>query len=229
MQLPSLYGAPPEVGRGLRRLEEFRERSSVAVWFSGGRALSLVVAPLPAGTAPGGAVPTAFSGDVRGMTKRVFRVDEVEQAAEPGWPRGGTLHLRVILPQPLAPEGEPLFAAGVLYGSDLVVVRDAGAGAVTLQFEHHGAPALATKPLRLDPRLEHRIEIALPSCTSDAFSRSARGEVILRVIGDEVLRGLSDCNAFGAGSERIGRNPFDIGSSREFRGWILDARWVRDR
>jgi len=149
--------------------------------------------------------------------------------AEPGWPRGGTLHLRVILPDPLAPEGEPLFATGVLYGSDLVVVRDAGAGAVVFHFEHHGAPALVTMPLRLDPRLEHRIEITLPSCTTGAYSSSARGEVILRVNGGEVLRGRSECNAFGAGSELIGRNPFDIGSARDFRGWILDARWVSDQ
>ncbi len=229
LQLPSLYGGTRPVGLGLRRLEEFRERSSVVVWFSGGRALSLLVAPLPPGTAPGGAVGADFSGDVRGLTKRVFRFDEVEPVAEPGWPRGGTLHLRVILPEPLAPEGEPLFATGVLYGSDLVVVRDAGAGAVAFHFEHHGAPALVTMPLRLDPRLEHRIEITLPSCTTGAYSSSARGEVILRVNGGEVLRGRSDCNAFGAGSELIGRNPFDSGSARDFRGWILDARWVGDR
>jgi hypothetical protein len=230
LQLPSLYGAPGAVSNGPQRLEEFRERTSVAVWFSGGRALGLIVEPLPTGAVPGGAVGSGFTGDVRRMSKRPFRVDEVPQAGEPGWPRGGTLHLEVMLPTPLAPEGEPLFAAGALYASDLVAVRDAGAGAVIFQFAHHGAPPLTTRPLRLDPRAEHRIEITLPSCASRIFSNAARGEVILRVNGEEVLRGgTAECSAFGAGSESIGRNPFGMGSTREFRGWIVEARWIGDK
>ena len=228
LQLPSLYGAPSAVSNGLRQLEEYRERSSVTVWFSGGRALGLIVGALPPGTRPGGAVPADFSGEVRSTGQRLFRRDEVPQAEEPGWPRGGTLHLRVILPTPLAAAGEPLLSSGPMYASDLVAVGHASDGLVFLKFEHHGTPPLTTKPLRLAPGVEHRIEIVLPSCASRIFSNAARGEVILRVNGEEVLRGTAECSAFGAGSENIGRNPFGLGSIRGFRGWILDARWVGD-
>jgi hypothetical protein len=229
LQLPSLYGAPRDFVAGVRRLEEFRERTGVAVWFSGGRALSAVVGPLPPQMEPGGRIGADFSGEVRRVGRRVFRTDEVAQAEEPPWPRGGTLHLRVILPERLAPEGEPLFAAGALYGSDLIVVRDAGDDAVTLHFEHFGAPPVATPRLQLPPGREHTIEITLPSCSSRGFSNAANGDVILQVNGEVALRTRSDCHAFAGGSEAIGRNPFGMSSTREFRGWILEARWVAER
>jgi hypothetical protein len=223
VQMPSLYAAPS--GGGFRRLEEFRERSSVTVWFSGGRALGFLVPPLPAGLAPGGAVGANFSGEVRSVTKRVFRRDELLQAADPPWPRGGTLRLRVVLPVPLAPEGEPLLATGVLYASDLVVVRATAAGEVTVNFERHGAAPIASRPLHLAPMQEHILEITLPSCAAAAFGVGGKGDVVVRVDGQEVLRTRSDTHGFGAGSEAIGRNPFGPAPVREFRGWILDARW----
>ena len=229
LQLPSLYGAPKDFAAGVRRLEEFRERTGVAVWFSGGRALSAVVGPLAKGMEPGGMIGADFSGDMRRIGKRVFRTDEVAQAEEPPWPRGGTLHLRVILPEPLAPEGEPLFATGALYGSDILLLRDAGNGAVTVSFEHFGAPAIMSAPIPLVPGREHTIELVLPSASPANFCASTKGDVVVRLNGQEVLRALSETQPFGAGSETIGRNPFGMSSTREFRGWILEARWVAAR
>jgi hypothetical protein len=71
------------------------------------------------------------------------------------------------------------------------------------------------------------IEITLPSCpANETFSGAATGEVTLRVDGEEVLRGRSDCHAFAAGEERVGYNPFGTTCAREFRGWLLEARWT---
>lgn len=226
LQLPSLYGPPGGGWRGLRQAEEFRERSSVAVWFSGGRALGEIVAPVAPGFAPGGAIGADFSGEAHAAGRRVFRPDELPAADGLGEPRGGTLRLDVVLPSALAPEGEPLFATGALYGSDLVFVRDAGAGEVTFVFEHFGAPMLASRPVHLAPWRRHIVEIDLPSCAADAtFSHAATGDAIVCVDGVEVLRGRTDCFGFAAGNECAGRNPFGTTCAREFRGWLLDARW----
>jgi hypothetical protein len=229
LQLPSLYGPPRDFAGGVRRLEEFRERTGVAVRFSGGQALSAVVGPLAAGMAPGGKIGADFSGEVRRVGKRAFRTDEVAQAVEPPWPRGGTLSLRVILPERLAPEGEPLFAAGALYASDLLVLRDAGNGAVTVNFEHFGTPASVSDAIPLAHGQEHTIDLLLPSASPSNFGAATKGEVVVRVNGREVIRVHSDCHPFGAGTETIGRNPFGMSSTREFRGWILEASWVGAR
>ena len=228
VQLPSLYGAPRGFMRGVRRTEEFRERSSATVWFSGGRALSEIVGPVADGITPGGAVGENFSGEVRSVGGRLFRADEIPLVGrELSEPRGGVLRLRVMLPTKLEPAGEPLFATGVLYGSDLFYVRDAGDGAVAFHFDHFAKEHLASKPLRLAPGSEHVIEITLPSCpANETFSGAATGEVTLRVDGEEVLRGRSECHAFAAGEERVGYNPFGTTCAREFRGWLLEARWT---
>lgn len=59
VQLPSLHH-PPRAGwmRGLRRSLENRERTSAAVWFSGGVALGVVTDPWPAGLCCG---PATFA------------------------------------------------------------------------------------------------------------------------------------------------------------------------
>ena len=65
------------------------------------------------------------------------------------------------------------------------------------------------------------------SCpANETFSGAATGEVTLRVDGEEVLRGRSECHAFAAGEERVGYNPFGTTCAREFRGWLLEARWT---
>ena len=228
VQLPSLYPAPAGLMRAVREADEFHERSSAAVWFSGGRALGEIVAPLPPGISPGGDVGRDFSGEIRSVNRRLYRDDETQ------WgnialtePRGGVLRLRVVLPVPPAPEGEPLFAVGARFCSDMFFVRDAGDGAVAFYFEHFGQPPVGSKPVRLAPGSEHTLEISLPSCTADrTFSGAATGEVSLRLDGDEVLRGRSECYAFAAGGECVGQNPFGTTCAREFRGWLLEARWT---
>jgi hypothetical protein len=47
VQMPSLYSWPMVHATGLMQRFAFRERTGVAVWFSGGRALGLVVPPIP--------------------------------------------------------------------------------------------------------------------------------------------------------------------------------------
>ncbi len=227
VQLPSLYGPPRRTMRGLRSAEEFRERSCAVVWFSGGRALAEIVLPHALDLAPGGAVGMDFSGELRSAGVRLFREDEF--AARPGVtdPRGGTLRLRLVLPAALAPEGEPLFAAGALYGSDMVFVRGAAGGATEFRFEHFGAPHVVSASVPLAPLAEHTIEITLPSfALGENFSRAGTGDVSVRVNGTEALRGRSDCYGFAAGEEAVGRNPFGTTCAREFRGWLLEARWM---
>ena len=230
LQMPSLYREPAGFMRDVRRDDEFRERTCVAVWFSGGRALGEVVEPLPTGIAPGGAVAAEFSGQARAAGSRLFRADEIEAAASRPVltePRGGVLRLRAVLAAPLAPEGEPLFATGALYGSDIVFVRDAGEGAVKFVFDHFNSPPRESAPVRLAPGVEHTIELTVPSCPADAtFSGAATGEVTVRVDGREVLRAASACFGFAAGEEAVGRNPFGTTCAREFRGWLLEARWT---
>ncbi|MDO8543035.1 MAG: hypothetical protein Q7S40_21530 [Opitutaceae bacterium] len=227
VQLPSLYGAPDQ-WRGLRHGAEFRERSSAAVWFSGGRALGVIVDPLPGDIVPGGAVPSDFSGEVRSMSGRVYRDDEV---AAPAWrsdePQpGGVLRMRVIMPDQLAPDGEPLYSAGALYGSDIVFMRQTSRG-VAFVFEKYGAGPVESAPVPLAGR-EHVIELLLPSFQPEKFGFDAIGDVIVRVDGREVMRTRQVCYAFPAGSEQIGRNPFGTTCAPEFRGWILEAKWVKE-
>lgn len=227
VQLPSLYGEPGRWMRGLRRRHEFRERSSASVWFSGGVALGLVVDPLPAGVVAGGAVGRDFSGQVRRSFERVYRDDEI---GAPTWQahaqrRGGTLRLRVRFPDRLAPEGEPLYAAGVLYGSDIIHVRNGTVG-VKFIFEKWAATPVESQEVALLPG-EQVIELDMPSFDPATHGLAATGDVIIRVNGAEVLRTRQTCHALPPGSESIGRNPFDTTCASEFRGWILDAQWVK--
>lgn len=228
VQVPSLHG-PPREGwmRGLRRSLEFRERTSAAVWFSGGLALGVVTDPWPAGIQPGGEVGRDFSGEVRRMFTRVFREDEI---GPPAWlvddPNpGGTLRLRLRFPDQLAAEGEPLYAAGALYGSDIVFVRPAGGG-VKFVFEKYGQPQVESEPIALASG-DQIVELDLPSFNAASFGSDAIGDVVIRLNGAEVLRTRQYTYAFPAGSEAIGRNPFYTTCAAEFRGWVLDAKWVK--
>ncbi len=206
VQLPSLYGHPGGAMRELRRGEEFRERSCAVVWFSGGRALAEIVAPhASSDIESGGAIGGNFSGDVHSAVVRLFRQDEFAAWPVVAEPRGGTLRLRLVLPATLAPEGEPWFAAGALYGSDMVFVRGAAAGGAEFRFEHFGAPHHVSAPVPLAPLTEHTIEIRQPSFRlGENFSRAGAGEVRVHVNGVEALRGRSDCYGFAAGDEVVG-------------------------
>ena len=227
LQLPSLYGPPHRVMRGLRSADEFRERSCVVVWFSGERALAEIVEPFAPGGEKGGVIGADFSGEVRSTRIRRFRADEFTPFDAPTEPRGGVLRLRVILPPTLAPEGEPLLATGVLYGSDVLFIRDAGGGAIKFVFEHFGASAHESAPVRLAPGQVHTFEITVPSgVTGVGFGSAATGEVKVRANGLEVLRATSACHGFGAGSEAVGRNPFGMTCARVFSGWVIEARWT---
>ena len=226
LQMPSLYGPPRGPMRGLRTAEEFRERSCVVLWFSGDRALAEIVEPLAPGREAGGRIGEDFSGRVRSARQRLFRPDEFPPTAPPAQPPGGVLRLRAMLARPLDPRGEPLFAAGLLYGSDIVFVREAGNGAVKLSFDHFEVSRHESKPLELAPGKVHTIEIIMPSChAGDAFGRAATGEIRMRVEGVEVLRATSACHRFTPGSESVGANPFGTTCAPAFRGWIMEAAW----
>ena len=227
VQLPSLYGSTERWISGLRRSQEFRERASAAVWFSGGRALGTAVRPLPAGIAPGGAMGADFSGEVRDMSTRLFREDEIGPVAlvGPETPRGGTLRMRVILPNKLHEEGEPLFAVGAHFRSSIVFVR-AVEGGVKFVYENYANCLIESELVRPSPE-GNTIEIELPAFDPEKFGREATGDVRVRVDGREVLRTRQVCFEFGWGSEAIGLNPFGTTCSPAFRGWLLDVQWVR--
>jgi hypothetical protein len=231
LQVPSLYGPAEGWMRGLRRAVEFQERSSVAVRFDGRQVLSALVDPLDPKLPPGGRVGEDFGGRIEPRETRLFRATDILPARNPpittppGEPAGGTLRLRVRFAFELDPRGEPLFAAGDLYGSDLVLVREAANGALQLCFEHFGSPLQLTPPLALDRRQEHVLEIRLPTFARGKLGERAAGEILVRVNGATALREPTDTHGFPADSARIGRNPFGTTCGPDFRGWIVDAAW----
>ncbi len=226
VQLPSLYSASGHgIWNGARRLELFRERTAVAVWFSGGRALETVVAPLPAEVIPGGAVARDFSGEVRKNETRLFRTDEIVTGlAEPHARRGGVLRMRVVFPSELAKEGEPLFAAGAHYQSNILFAQPVDGG-VRVAFENYGQPR-AESAVFQPAAGGHVLEFELPSFRPEAYGAEAKGEVIVRLDGREILRTTQVGYHFAWGDEQIGSNPFGTTCAADFRGWILDARWI---
>jgi hypothetical protein len=227
VQLPSLYGATNRGLSGLRKTEEFRERSSAAVWFSGGRALGTVAPQPPVDLVIGGEVGADFSGEVRGITMRLFRPDEVGPAVpvDQDAPRGGTLRMRVIVPDRLHEEGEPLFSAGAHYRSSILFVR-AVEGGVKFYYENYATCLVESELVRPSPA-GHTLEIELPACGPERFGKEATGDVVMRVDGREVMRSRQVCYEFFPGNEEIGRNPFGTTCGPEFRGWLLDVQWVR--
>ena len=134
--------------------------------------------------------------------------------------------MKLMLPSQLAARGEPLLAAGAMYGSDMVFVREAGDGRLKFVFEHIGSPEQASQPLALDRAREHEVEIAFPSLADESFGHNGTGEVWVRVNGAEALRVKSAVYDFPPGHPALGRNPFGTTCAPEFRGWINEARWI---
>ncbi len=227
VQVPSLYGRPRGLMGGLRRNVEFRERTAVAVWFSGGRALDAIVPPWPGDIAGGGAIGADFSGEVRSRRARLFRDDEVRDARR--WPPSEPSHtvgrMEVILPEAVRPEGEPLLAFGEHYASDMFFVRPA-AGGVKFAFEHHGAAVAesAVLPAGAGPLV---VEIESPTFwrPGKELGQSSTADVVVRVDGREVIRSRQTSADFFPGTEHVGRNPYGTTCGPEFRGWILSMAW----
>ena len=227
VQLPSLY-RPAGHGwwSGARRTLEFREKTGVAVWFSGGRALATIREPIATPFRPGGMIGGDFSGEVRKEYSRVFREDEAPFGlTEPLALRGGVLRLRVILPDKLPPEGEPIFAAGAHFRSNILFVEPAPGG-VKFTYETYTIPRVSSPVVKIDPR-GHLIEFEMASFRPDAYGHEGTGDVVLRVDGVEVIRTRQVAYEFPWGDERIGSNPFGTTCGMEFRGWIVDGRWGR--
>jgi hypothetical protein len=226
VQVPSLYESDP---RGwwanVNTRSAFRERTAVAVWFSGGRALELVVPLISSRVNHGGAVGADFSGEIRKMTSRRFRDDEIEAGdlVAPHLKRGGTLRMRVVLPPRLQEKGEPLFACGAHYQSSIVFVREAEGG-VKFVYDNYGGDSIESSLVVPHPA-GNVLELELPNFRPDAFGYERKGEVIIRVDGREILRTVQVAYSFAWGDEAIGRNPFGTTCAAAFRGWILDARW----
>ncbi len=227
VQLPSLYPATGDGWWGAaRRAHEFQERSCVAVWFSGGRALSQVVEPWPARVTPGGRVGSDFTGEIRSIKPRLFREDEIESGlAEPWAARGGVLRMRIVFSLNLPEEGEPIFAAGAHYRSSIVFVQPAEGG-IRIVFENYTLPRIETDVIRPNPA-GHLLELEMASFNPATYGVEATGDVIVRLDGKEVLRTWQVAYPFPWGHERIGENPFGTTCAPKFRGWITDARWVR--
>lgn len=226
VQLPSLYGPISADGwAGVMARTAFRARTSVAVWFSGGRALALVTEPVAENVQPGGAVGADFSGEVRSIATRLYRPDEIESGAlvDPHAKRGGVLGLRVVLPWKLHDDGEPLFAGGAHFRSSIVFVR-AAEGGVKFVYENYAGATIESELVRRAPD-GHAVEIELPTFRPEAYGEEHTGPVVIRVDGREVLRTRQVAYPFAWGDEVIGGNPFGTTCAAAFRGWILDAKW----
>ena len=227
VQSPALYRpGGHRWAKGARRVEEFRERTGVAVWFSGGRAVQAVVRELPEKHRVGGIIGPDFSGEIRDRFTRLYRRDEIAH----GWsgdqaPRGGVLRMRVVLPSAIRPEGEPIFASGAHYRSNILFVEPAPGG-VKFTFERYTVPRVSSPVLAVNPD-GHEIEFSLPSFNPAAYGHEAPGEAVLKIDGVEVFRTSTVGYEFPWGQERLGNNPFGHTTGEHFRGWLLDVRWRR--
>ena len=226
IQVPSLHatGAPTGWEKVVGRFA-FRARTAVAVWFSGGRALGLVVEPLPDNLEPGGSLSQDFSGEVRSHASRLFRPDEVQPVGLVALEkkRGGVLSMRLVLPAELQEAGEPIFASGAHYRSSIVCVR-AVPGGYKFVFENFGGETVESELVAPAPG-GYRVELELPNFRPEAFGDEHTGRVIVRVDGREILRSWQVAYPSPWGDEAYGRNPFGTTCAPEFRGWMLDAKW----
>lgn len=225
VQLPSLYAVPREgVFDRLRVPREFRQRTSVAVWFSGGRALDAVMPALPRDIAPGGVVGADFSGQVRKRFTRVYREDEIPFGLADYWAkRGGVLRMRILFPEKLQEKGEPIFTTGAPYRSSIVFVEEAEGG-LRFTFENYTFPRVHSPVFKPSPE-GHVVELEMASFNPEKFGEEATGDVVIRLDGKEMMRTRQVAYPSPWGHETIGTNPFGTTCALEFRGWIWDARW----
>ncbi|MFM9030590.1 MAG: hypothetical protein ACKOTF_07900, partial [Opitutaceae bacterium] len=227
VQSPALYRpGGHRWARGARRVEEFRERTGIAVGFSGGRAVQTVGREIQGEYRAGGMIGADFSGEVRDRFSRLFRRDELTHGlTDDHAPRGGVLRMRVVLPSVMRPEGEPIFAAGAHYRSNILFVEPAPGG-VKFTFERYTIPRVSSPVIAVNPR-GHEIEFSLPSFNPAAYGHEADGEAVLRIDGVEVFRTKTIGYEFPWGQERLGNNPFGHTTGEHLRGWLLDVRWTR--
>lgn len=229
IQVPSLHRA----GRNdrwsrVRERTEFRRRTGVAVWFSGGRALDAIAPAWPADLQIGGRISREFSGEVRSQTTRAFRPDEVPSGlVEEFAKRGGVLRFRVVFPEPLQEAGEPLFAAGAHFRSNILAVETWGDG-IRFAYENYSFPRVNSEPFKPNPA-GHWVELEMASFRPDDFGGEGTGDVVVRLDGKEMIRSRQEAYHFPWGHERIGWNPFGTTCAAEFRGWITEARWIQAR
>ena len=116
-------------------------------------------------------------------------------------------------------------AAGALYGSDMVYLREADNGAIRILFEHFGPAPLESAPFTLDRTREHVFEIEWASFAPDRFGAATEGEVVVRVNGEDALRTRSAFHDFPDEHPALGRNPFGTTCAPQFRGWVVEAAW----
>jgi hypothetical protein len=227
VQLPSLYAEKASGLWGvLQAPMAFRMRTCVAVWFSGGRALGLVVPRLAPDSVAGGAVGQDFSGEIRKQATRVFRPDEIASGLADYWAkRGGVLRMRILFPGKLQENGEPIFATGAHYRSSIVFVEESGDGGMRFTFENYTFPRVHSPSFRPNPA-GHVLELEMASFNPDAFGDEATGDVVIRLDGRELMRTRQVAYPSPWGQEAIGVNPFGTTCALEFRGWIHDAVWL---
>lgn len=226
IQLPSLYSAPTGgFWDRVRRPLHFRQRSSAAVWFSGGLALEKIVTPLPRDFTRGGMIGESFSGEIRKRTTRAYRDDEVSTGLIDPWAkRGGTLRMKIVFPEELQDGGEPIFTTGAHYRSSIVFVEP-HEGGLRFSFENYTFPRVHTAVFQ--PRPEgHVLELEMASFDPEAFGYEATGDVVIRLDGQELMRSRQVAYPSPWGQETIGTNPFGTTCALKFRGWIYDAVWV---
>jgi hypothetical protein len=157
-----------------------------------------------------------------------FREDEIGPPglADPLAPRGGVLQIRLLLPHRIHREGEPLFASGAHYESNILYVREDEQGVKFVAHNYAHNP-VESRPVPRRPG-GYEVELILPACRAESFGDRGKGEIIVRVDGEVVLQVVDVWHGFHPGEEQYGRNCFGTNCAAEFRGWMLDARWVRE-
>jgi hypothetical protein len=131
----------------------------------------------------------------------------------------------VHFPDQILPDGEPLVTAGAHFQYNFLFAEPAPEG-VKLAFDTFGQPRVTSAGFRPSPG-GHWLELDLPAFRPDAYGQGGVGDVVVRLDGREVIRSRQPVWHFPEGWEALGENPYGAVCRDVFRGWVLQARWIR--
>ena len=138
------------------------------------------------------------------------------------------LFLRVVFPaQPRWGLREPLLVTGVPGAYDGINVVHYGDGRGRFVLDHGGDLTREGPAVDLDRDSLHDIEIIMPVFSLYRGNREpARGIVVVKMDGTEVLRFDSELFPAQLGEATVGENPFGGPTEKRFVGALLMTRWV---
>lgn len=140
---------------------------------------------------------------------------------------GGSLAVRLFLPDLTIGAAEPLLVLGRQHAADVLMLRRVGSEHWQVQLDHWAHPLMQGPRVRLERGKWYELRIQFPSFSREAFGRQTTGEVIVTADGEEVFRVNTPVYAFDAATMDLGRNRIGATTCRPaFTGWILQAQWV---